>query len=171
MQRVPGGARDVAAPEGGLRSIGSQGSGGGKALRAWLAAALLALAGCDSTPPEQKLRDTIKQMAADGEARQVSKVMDVVADDFGGPGGMDRKGLRRFLTFAGMQSADIGVTMGPVEVELIGERATAKFTLGVTGGAAGRLLPDRAQVYDVTTGWRMEGGEWKLIAANWDDQL
>ena len=167
---MPGEARCVAAPEGGLRSIGPQGSGGGKARRAWLAVALLVLAGCDSTPPEQKLRTTIQQMAAAGEARQVSKVMDAVAEDFGGPGGMDRKGLQRFLTFAGMQNANIGVTMGPVEVELIGERATAKFTLGVTGGA-GRFLPDRAQVYDVTTGWKLVDGEWKLISADWDDQL
>lgn len=174
MQRAPGVARHVAAPEGGFRSIGPQGSGGGKARRAWLVVALLVLiatvAGCDSTPPEQKLRNTIAQMAADGEARQVSKVMDVVAGDFGGPGGMDQQGLRRFLTLAGMQNANIGVTMGPVEVELMGERATAKFTLGVTGGA-GRFLPDRAQVYDVTTGWKLVDGEWKLISANWDDQL
>ena len=46
------------------------------------------------------------QMAADGEARQVSKVMDAVAEDFGGPRGMDRQGLRRFLTLAGMQNAN-----------------------------------------------------------------
>ena len=132
--------------------------------------AFAALAGCDSTPPEQKLRATIAKMETDGEAHKVSDVMDVVADDFGGPGGMDRKGLQRFLTLVSLQNTNLGVTMGPIEVEVMGERATAKFTLGATGGA-GRFMPDRAQVYDVTTGWRMEGGEWKLISAQWKDQL
>jgi hypothetical protein len=137
----------------------------------FLAASMIPLlAGCDSTPPEQKLKQTIAKMETDGEAHKVSAVMDAVAEDFAGPEGMDRKGLQRFLTFASMQNANLGVTIGPVEVEVMGERATAKFTLGATGGA-GRFLPDRAQVYDVTTGWRMEGGEWKLISADWKDQL
>ena len=173
LRHAPEGALHT-APLGGFRSIGPQGSGAGKAKRAWLAGlfavALVALAGCDSTPPEQKLRATIAQMETDGEAHQVSAVMDVVADDFGGPGGMDRKGLQRFLTLVSLQNTNLGVTMGPVEVQLMGESATAKFTLGATGGA-GRFVPDRAQVYDVTTGWRMEGGEWKLISAQWKDQL
>ena len=130
----------------------------------------LLLGGCDSTPPEQKLKATIAKMETDGEAHKVSAVMDVVAEDFAGPEGMDRKGLARFLTFASMQNATVGVTIGPIEVDVVGERATAKFTLGATGGA-GRFLPDRAQVYDVTTGWRMEGGEWKLVSAVWKDQL
>jgi hypothetical protein len=83
---------------------------------------------------------------------------------------MDRKQLQQMLTLIALRNADIGVTIGPVEVEVIGERATAKFTLGASGGS-GRFLPDRAQVYDVTTGWRLEGGEWMLISAEWDEQL
>jgi hypothetical protein len=172
LHRAPMSALDT-APEGGFRSIGPQGSGAGKARGAWFAALLLvvfaALAGCDSTPPEEKLKATIAKMEVDGEAHKVSDVMDAVAADFGGEG-MDRKGLQRFLTLVSMQNANVGVTIGPVEVEVIGERATAKFTLAATGGA-GRFLPDRAQVYDVTTGWRLEGGEWKLISAQWKDQL
>jgi hypothetical protein len=163
-----------AAQKGGIHSIGSQGRGAGKARAAWLAGLLVALCavlvGCDSTPPEEKLRATIAQMQADGEAHKVSAVMDSVAADFGGPEGMDRKLLQRFLTFTSMRNAQLGVTIGPMDVEVMGERATAKFTLYATGGAGG-LLPDRAQVYDVTTGWRLEGGEWKLISANWKDQL
>jgi hypothetical protein len=128
------------------------------------------LAGCDSTPPEEKLRATIAQMQADGEAHEVSKVMDSVAEDFGGPNGMDHRQLRAFLAVVSLRNKELGVTLGPIDVELMGERATAKFTLYATGGAGG-LLPDRAQVYEVTTGWKMVDGEWKLISANWKDQL
>jgi hypothetical protein len=135
-----------------------------------LAALCAVLGGCDSTPPEAKLRATIAQMQADGEAHKVAAVMDSVAEDFGGPEGMDRKQLQRFLTFTSMSNQALGVTLGPMDVEVMGERATAKFTLYATGGSGG-LLPDRAQVYDVTTGWKLVGGEWKLISANWKDQL
>lgn len=163
------------APKGGFIGIGAYGPGGGKARAArWrglFALAFLAIAGCDSTPPEQKLRDTIAQMQADGEAKKVSAVMDVVAEDFVGRGTMDKQQLQRFLTLVALQNAELGVTTGPVEVEVMGERARATFTLGASGGAAGRWLPDRAQVYEVTTGWRMEGGDWKLVSADWDEQL
>jgi hypothetical protein len=164
-----------AAPEGGLRSIGPQGPGGGKAARAWRSALLAAFvaivsAACSTPEPEEKLRATIAQMEVDGEARDVSDVMDVVAEDFGGPGGMDRKQLQGMLTVITLRNQQIGVTIGPIDIEMMGERATAKFTLGASGGS-GSLLPDRAQVYDITTGWKMVDGEWKLISANWKEQL
>ena len=59
---------------------------------------------------------------------------------------------------------------GGQHLALFVERATAKFTLGVTGGA-GRFLPDRAQVYDVTTGWRLQDGEWMLVSASWKPKI
>ena len=54
-------------------------------------------------------------------------------------------------------------------MKLIGDRATANFTAAITGGPG--LLPDQAQVYDIETGWRLEGADWKLISAKWKPQL
>jgi hypothetical protein len=163
-----------AAPNGGFRPIGPQGSGAGKARAAWLAGvlalAIAVLGGCDKTSPEERLKATIAQMEASGEAHEVSKVMDHVAEDFVGPGGMDRKQLHGFLTVASRRNTQLGVTIGPVAVALGGHRATAKFTLGATGGSGG-LLPDRAQVYEMTTGWKLVDGEWMLISADWKGQL
>ena len=128
------------------------------------------LPGCRSTPPEEALKATIAKMQADGEQHHVSDVMDSVAEDFGGREGMDRKGLRQMLTLASMQNQELGVTLGPLDTKVMGDRATVEFTLAASGGS-GRLLPDRAQVYDVTTGWRLEGGDWKLISASWKEKL
>lgn len=174
LQRcAPSGAQNT-APKGGFHPIGPQGSGAGKARAAWLAGlfalAFALLGGCDRTSPQERLKATIAQMQASGEAHEVSKVMDHVAEDFVGPGGMDRKQLHGFLTVASLRNTQLGVTIGPVDVELVGERATAKFTLGATGGSGG-LLPDRAQVYEMTTGWKLVDGEWMLISADWKDQL
>ena len=139
-------------------------------MRALFASAFVALAACSSTPPEEKLRATIEQMQKDGEAHDVSGVMDHVAADFGGPGGMDRQALQRLLTFTSMRNRDLGISIGPMDVELIGERATVEFTLAASGGSGG-LLPDRGQVYEVTTGWKLVDDEWILISANWKEQL
>ena len=63
---------------------------------------------------------------------------------------MDRKEFRRYMTLMAMRQKSVGVTLGPVEVKLYGDRATAKFTAGITGGPG--FLPNQAQVYDIDTG-------------------
>jgi len=135
-----------------------------------LASLALLLSGCHTTPPEQKLRDTIAAMQAAGEKHETSKVMDSVAEDFAGPEGMDRKQFQLFLVGVSMQNRELGTTIGPLDIKIIGERATVAFTLGASGGAGG-LLPDRAQIYQVETGWRMDSGDWKLISADWKEKL
>jgi ketosteroid isomerase-like protein len=32
-------------------------------------------------------------------------------------------------------------------------------------------LPDRVQAYAVTSGWRIEDGEWKVYVAEWNSML
>lgn len=59
----------------------------------------------------------------------------------------------------------IGVTVGPVDVQMQGSTATVRFSVLLTGG--GRWLPDQAQHYQVTTGWRLRGSDWELYHAQW----
>ena len=137
-----------------------------------LALALLAialLAGCRATPPEQALRDTISAMEAAAEANDTDALFESFADDFAASEGMDRRAFRQYVTLLRLRNAHVSVTLGPVDVALIGDRATADFTCALAGGAG--LLPQNAQVYDVSTGWRLEEGEWKLISAKWTPKL
>ncbi|UWX04587.1 hypothetical protein H1235_07725 [Pseudoxanthomonas sp. NC8] len=91
--------------------------------------------------------------------------MDGVAEDFGGNAGMDRAALQQLVRAQILVNADLGLTLGPAEVQLQGERATVRFSAVATGG--GRLLPDRAQAQEVTSGWRDENGQWRLYYAEW----
>lgn len=100
------------------------------------------------------------------EARDSGALVGHLAEDFVGPDGMDRERFRRYLAVIWLRNRDVGVTLGPLEVELMGERATVSFTAAARGGAG--LLPERADVYQVRTGWRLEDGDWKLISADWD---
>lgn len=129
--------------------------------------ALVAMvAACSRTPPEQRLREQLAAMQAALEAREPRTFMEGVADDFSGNGGMDRAALQQVVRAQVLANASIGVTLGPAEVELQGERATVRFSVLSTAGS-GRLLPDRAGAWEVTTGWRDEDGQWRLYYADW----
>lgn len=138
-------------------------------LPALCAIVLLLLAGCHRDPPETALRNTIATMQKAAEAHDTSALFDPIAEDFVGSEGMDRTAFRRYVTLMGMSHKSVGVSLGPLEVKLFGDRATVKFTAALTGGAG--FLPEQAQVYDIDTGWRLEGGDWKLISATWKAKL
>ena len=42
--------------------------------------------------------------------------------------------------------------------------------LPMAGGGPG-MLPAQVQIYDIETGWRLEGSDWKLITATWKPKL
>ncbi len=132
---------------------------------AGMVAVLALTAGCSREPPEQRLRERISTMQAALEERSASAFMDGVADDFTGPGGMDRAALQQVVRAQVLANASIGVTLGPAEVELQGPRATVRFSALATGG--NRFLPERAQAWEVTSAWRDEDGGWRLYYAEW----
>jgi len=115
------------------------------------------------------LRDTIAQMQSAGETGDVDALFDPIAEDFSGSEGMDRTRFKRYVTFMRMRQKQVGVTLGPIDVKLFGDRAQASFTATITGGAG--FLPNQAQIYDIETGWRLDGADWKLINARWKPKL
>ena len=124
------------------------------------------LPGCNRTPPEEALRARVAALEAAVDARDAGALRGFLADDFIGPGGMDDAGARRLAQGMFLRYRDIGTRLGPLSVELQDRHATVRFDAVVTGGA-GTLLPQSGQVYDVTTAWRMEGGDWRLVSAEW----
>lgn len=129
-------------------------------------AASMALAACSRAPPEQRLREQLSAMQAALEERRASDFMDGVADDFAGNGGMDRAAVQQVMRAQMLANTRIGLVVGPAEVEVVGDRASVRFSLVATGGS-GRFLPERAQTWQVTSGWRDEDGQWRLYYAEW----
>ena len=142
---------------------------GWKSAVLWLMACAFLFAGCARTPPEERLRNAIGEAQAAIEQRNVSALEDMLADDFIGPGGLDRGGARRMAQAIFLRYRDVGLTLGPLDVDVREQHATVRFTAALTGGAG--LLPDSGQVYDVETGWRLDNGEWRLVNANWKPKL
>lgn len=128
------------------------------------------LASCSKTPPEQALRESMAGLQAAVEARDASAMQSFLAEDFVGPDGLDRDGARRMATLYVMQHASIGMTTGPLEVQMQENHARVDFSVALTGGS-GRLLPESGQAYAVQTGWRIENGDWKMTSAAWEPEF
>jgi hypothetical protein len=139
---------------------------------AWIVvvACLLAPA-CSRTSPEQAVRQRIDAMQAAIDARDAGAVDDLIAADFVGNEGLDKRGARQLAMAMFLRYRDVSAKIGPATVELRGARdAVARFSVLATGGSGG-LLPDSGQVYEIETGWRLEDGEWKLLNAIWKPKL
>lgn len=140
------------------------------AWRRWAALLMMALglAACAGDTPEARLRQRIGDMQAAVEAGRVGDFMDGVSRDFSGDGGMDRAALHNLVRARTLANARIGATTGPLDVRVDGDNAAVSFSVLLTGGS-GRLLPEQARTYRVTTAWRREDGDWRVHYARWDD--
>lgn len=145
----------------------------GKRVGYWLACLLaslcLSVTGCSKPLPEQALRESIGKLEQAALKKDSSEFFEFFAEDFSGSDGLDRESFRRYVQLVWLQNKDIGVQMGPLDVKLMDDRATVDFTVALSGGQG--LLPDRGQIYQVQTGWRREGDDWRLISATWKPVL
>lgn len=134
---------------------------------AWV---LATVSGCVEAPAEQRLRETIADMAIAVESRNDGDFLEAVSVDFtGNQGQSDRRQLHALLRAVMLRHRDIGVALGPLDITMHGEdRATVKVTAIVTGGSGG-LLPETGRRIDIDSGWRDEDGRWRCISANWSE--
>ena len=131
----------------------------------------LLVAGCGKDDPEQAVRLQVEAMQAAIDARDAGDVEDLLARDFVGNDGMDRRAIRQLAAGVFLRHREVAAKVGPVSVELRGKSdAIARFSVLATGGSGG-FLPESGQVYQVETGWRLVDGEWKLLSANWTPNL
>lgn len=140
-----------------------------------LACALLWLpliAGCHRTPDEEQVRRAIAAAAGAARNNDADGVLAQVSKDFiGNEGDFDRRDLQRFLALRAFRHDSTGVLVGPVSVKWQGDRLIATFTLTLTGGQSGSLLPEHAAVYAMSTAWRREGSHWRCYSADWQQKF
>ncbi|MGH8061910.1 MAG: nuclear transport factor 2 family protein [Pseudoxanthomonas sp.] len=132
--------------------------------------ALTVVSGCHRETPEVALRVQLQEMqSAAGEGR-MGDFMAGVTDDFTGNEGMDRAALHNLLRVQALAKSNLSVTTGPLQIQMQGDRAKVRFDTILAGGSA-RFLPDSAQTYSITSGWRIEDGEWRVYYAQWEPML
>lgn len=144
---------------------------GDKRAKTRTSAAIFALcalvSGCAQDRPEDRIRAAIAEMETAIEAREPGGFLAHVTDDFTGAGGaFDRSSLRGYLATLLVGNQLVEVTLGPASITMHGDaRATVEIDAFVIGGAR---LPERGEHLDLTSGWRLEDGEWKVYVASWE---
>lgn len=129
----------------------------------------LALAGCGTElDDEAAIIQTIDAMTEAIEQGDVSAFMAPVAEDFVAINGrLDRRALGLLVRRERLARDAIRIRRADAEIEFFGEsRATATFRALATGGSG--LLPDEGRFWRIETGWRRDGGDWKLVSAEWE---
>lgn len=132
---------------------------------------MIATTSCSRVPAEQAVRKQLEVLQSAIDARDAGAVHDVLADDFVGNDGLDRRGAHRLAVAMFLQHRNVGARMGPVTIKVRSDsEATARFSVLATGGNGG-LLPESGQVFQVDTGWRLIDGDWKLLNASWTPRM
>ncbi|WP_343230898.1 nuclear transport factor 2 family protein [Thermomonas sp.] len=117
------------------------------------------------------MRAQVAALQAAIDARDAGEVEALLAADFVGNDGIDRRGAKQLAAAVFLRHRDVAAKVGPVSVELRGETdAIATFSVLATGSSGG-LLPEQGQVYQFQTGWRLVDGEWKLLNASWTPNI
>src|SRR3546814_9408543 len=75
-------------------------------------------AGCRRESAEQALRGDIASLQAAIESRDAGEMAGFLAEDLVGNDGLDRDGAQRLAAVYFMRNASIGVTPGPLDVEM-----------------------------------------------------
>ena len=131
-----------------------------------LVSALLVLTGCSAPDPEQELRAQLQAMQRAVEEQRPGDFIEAVSDDFAGNDGADRAALHQLLRLHLLGRGNVGVSTGPLQIQMQGDAASVRFTALVSGGS-GRVMPDSARAYNITSGWRKDDGKWRVYYAEW----
>lgn len=116
------------------------------------------------------MRTQVQAMqSAAGEGR-IGDFMTGITDDFAGNEGMDRAAMHNLLRMQALAKSNLSAATGPLRIQMQGDQASVRFDLILAGGN-GRFLPDSAQTYSITSGWRIEKGKWRVYYAQWEPML
>jgi hypothetical protein len=140
-----------------------------RALAALVMAGLAVACGPRETP-EAEVRAVIAAGETAAEARDLSALMDLVADGFQDGQGGGREDLGRYLRgyFIAHQSVHLLTRIESVELPYR-DMARVVLTVGTLGRqvADAELFALAADVHEVELELQLEGGDWRVTRASW----
>jgi len=128
----------------------------------------LMFAACSSeSSVEQQIITVILDMETHIEAGERRPFIEHVAAEFTGQdGALTRDQLNALVLYQLHRHKRVHAQLLPILVTTSGPReAEANFRALLTGGPG--WLPENGQLYEFTTRWQRQNGEWMLISARW----
>src|SRR5262245_20348982 len=137
----------------------------------WIVAACMLVAACGADEsPEAQVRAVIDRGEAAAEARDVSGLMALVAEDYQDDAGRDRRELRQYVHGYLIANQSIRLLTRVDRIDFpYRDMARVDLTLGSLGReAAGESFDLAADVRQLSIELQLDGGEWKVARARLD---
>jgi hypothetical protein len=132
-----------------------------------LLAGCLLLASCaDEMSPEDRVRATVTAAEEAAEERDLSKVMELVADSYSDDRGRDKASIRGLMHgyFLLNQSVHLLVSVDSIEFPA-NDVANAQVTVGMLGNQSQDDWALAAEVHEFDVRFRLVDDEWRLQGA------
>lgn len=128
------------------------------------------LSGCaERDSPESQVRAVVAEAKAAAEARDASRLFDLVSRNYRDPRGFAADELKRYLRgwLLAHQSVRLLTKVNSIEFPAE-DLARLSVTVGMVGREAGGEAWDlAADVYDIDATLAREDGDWRVIRADW----
>jgi len=118
----------------------------------------------------ERIQALLASAAGAAEERKAGEVVRDVSERFAGEG-LDRQGLRQFVTYQILRGQWVGVTIAGTRLEVEGDLARAAVDVVLARGGPGAgladLLPAGGSVHRLQLRLEREAEGWKVVAARW----
>ncbi len=130
---------------------------------------LLMLAACSKPDPQTALDTAAIELEQAIAQRQPRAAMRLLHDNFSGSHGMDRQMAHQQMLALFLRYQNIGLLVVNRNCKLdkgFYDRGHCNAQVGVTGAQG--LIPERAELYRVSTTWQLQGKDWLLLSMEWE---
>lgn len=131
--------------------------------------AVLLLMGCGKQDPKSALETAAIELELAISERQPKAVMRLLHEDFSGSYGLDRQGAQQRMLALFLRYQQIGILVVNRQCELdkgFYDRGHCSARVGVSGAQG--LIPERAELYRISTVWQLHGKKWLLLGMEWN---
>ena len=120
---------------------------------------------CDKTSALSKLNQKINVLVNAVEKHQVENIANVLAQDFLTDKALNKPQFLFYIDYQFKRNKNISISILDKEVRFNEKNADVIFKVLLLG--SNDWLPERGQIYNVTSRWKKEKGDWVISRLRW----
>jgi len=125
----------------------------------------LAFLSCDKTSELSKLKQKINVLVDAVEKHQIKNIANVLAQDFLTGKNLNKAQFLFFVDYQFKRNKNISISILDKEIRFNEKNADVIFKVLLLG--SNDWLPERGQIYNVTSRWKKEKGDWVTSRLRW----
>ena len=121
---------------------------------------------CDKTSELSKLNQKINVLVDAVERHQIKNIDNVLARDFLTDKNLNKPQFLFFVDYQFKRNKNISISVLDKEIRFNEKNADVIFKVLLLG--SNNWLPERGQIYNVTSRWKKEKGDWVMSRLRWN---